>query len=289
VTTAIRHPRLSRYVGLADLYDEISSMLDAAHNDRRVSSSEREGLQVVQMRLQNFAYGERMAKIYARDVHEDELANPAIRELLEEGDLAPEGCIRLHELIGDGQVTLLEGGLLDPAVKKAIVTALATSIFTRARIRGAGAFNPERLIVLEEAHEVMTAAQDSAAEIGGLNATIWEQMWNEGREYGLRLMAIAQVPTALPPSVIANSSTKLIHKLETGPDQSAMMVALGKDERIDHRPYKRFIGNLSPGMCIVRSHASGHYEDADPVLVNPDLLPLGQPSDAELRRYSIRH
>ncbi len=288
-SNVMKTPQLSRLVGMAELYTEISNMYDDALKNKQTGNSLREGLQVVQMRLQHFAPGEELSKIYTRDVCDAEMQDhPEIQYRFDAGEFAREGCLRLADLIGPGLIVVLEGGPLDPTVKKAICTALATSVFVWARIKGDGAFSPERLIVLEEAHEVLVSGQSSTAEIGGISATIWEEMWNEGRSLGLRLMAIAQIPEVLPGSVVANSSTKIIHKLETVKDQQIAMVAIGKDARVDHRPYQRFIGNLPPGFCIVRSHGSGSYEDADPVLVHPDLLKHSAPSDESLRHYSIR-
>ncbi len=288
VGTVFDDYRLSRFIGMADLYTEVDNALRDALSSRS-GNSEKDGLQVLQMRLQNFAPGEEMAKIYTRDITEDELQHdPMLRERYEHGEFAIDGCLRLSDLIGPGEIVVMEGGPLENAVKKALVTSIATAIFTWARIRGRNAFNPEHLLVLEEAHEVLTGGDSSAAEIGGINETVWEQMWNEGGGLGLRLMAIAQMAERVPESVIANSSSTVIHKLGSEKSQQMAMIAISKDWRVDDRPLRRFIGNIPQGWAIVRSVSSGIYEDADPVLVHPDYLRLEEPSDEQLRHYSIR-
>ena len=280
--------RLSRFVGMADLYTAVDEALNAAMSSKG-GNSEREGLQVVQMRLQHFAPREEMAKIYTRDVTEDEmLHDPTIRERFEGGEFAIDGCLRLSDLIGAGEIVVMEGGPLENAVKKALVTTFATAIFTWARIHGRNAFDPEHLVVLEEAHEVLTGGDSSAAEIGGINETVWEQMWNEGGGLGLRLMAIAQMAERVPESVIANSSSVVIHKLGSDKSQQMAMIAISKDYKTDNRPLRRFIGNIPQGWAVVRSVSSGIYEDADPVLVHPDFLRNEEPSDDHLRHYSVR-
>lgn len=280
--------RLSRFVGMADLEAGISAALKEAMTSKG-GNSEREGLQVVQMRLQHFAAHEEMSKIYTRDVTEEELKHdPTIKERFNEGEFAADGCLRLADLIGPGEIVVMEGGPLENAVKKALVTTFATAIFTWARIHGSHAFNPEHMLVLEEAHEVLTGGDSSAAEIGGINETVWEQMWNEGGGLGLRLMAIAQMAERVPESVIGNSSSVVIHKLASEKSQQMAMIALAKDWKTDHRPLRRFIANIPQGWAVVRSVSSGKYEDADPVLVHPDYLRNEEPSDEQLRHYAVR-
>ena len=288
VGTVYNDYRLSRFIGMADLYEAVDNALDQAINARG-GNSEKEGLQVLQMRLQHFAPGEEMAKIYTRDITDDEIRHdPMLRERFENGEFSIDGCLRLSDLIGPGEIVVMEGGPLENAVKKALVTTIATAIFIWARIRGRNAFNPEHLLVLEEAHEVLTGGDDSAAEIGGINETVWEQMWNEGGGLGLRLMAIAQMAERVPESVIANSSSVVIHKLGSQKSQEMAMIAISKDWKTDNRPLRRFIGNIPQGWAIVRSVSSGTYEDADPVLVHPDYLRSEEPSDEQLRHYSVR-
>jgi hypothetical protein len=281
-------PEMSRFIGMADLYQQTEIMLnEAMANSRSVGPSRRDGIETVRMRLQYFAPGEHLAQIFTRDTTAAELAaDPQIERRFRNGEFSLEGCVRLEDLISDQRVVVMEGGPLDPVAKKALVTTLATSIFTAAQCRGDNAFDPELMVVLEEAHEVLVGGETSDAQIAGQAETIWEIMWNEGASYGLRLVAICQMPDALPMSVLANSGTVICHRIETSKAQEALMVKLGKDYRIDHRPLKRFLGNLPVGWCVVRRPPSRDYGEADVVLVATDMLSHVVPDDEMLRRHT---
>ena len=287
-SNVMRTPALSRFVGMADLYEEVcDAMTDKGRT--QIGNNLRDGYQVVQMRLQQFAAQEEMAKIYTRDTCEVELAEkPAIAERAEEGEFTLDGCLTIHDLVAPGEVVVMEGGPLDPGLKKAVITSLVTSIFTWARIQGDRAFDPAKLVVLEEAHQVLVSGDDADAQIGGIGETIWEQMWNEGRSYGIKLMAICQMPDKMPDSVVANSGTVISHAVSTPKAQETVMTKIGKDLRIDHRQYGRFLAKIPQGRAIVCSKGRGGYLDADPVLVAPDLLDHEPPSDEVLRRYAVR-
>lgn len=287
-STVFDTPELSRFVGMADLYMTITNQLNNPATAKQ-GNSLKEGLQVVQMRLQHFAPGEPLARIYTRDVAEWELASmPDLKARFDAGEFSLSGCLDLFDLIGPGTICVMEGGPLDPVVKRFLVTMFVTEVFEWARIQGEGAFTPERLFVLEEAHEVLVSGEDDAAKIGGVGATIWEQIWNEGRSLGMRMMAIVQTPHVLPESVISNSGCHIIHRLSNGKSQTMMLEAIGRDPRTDDRPLKRFLARIPRGQAIVRD-AGGDYNSSDIMLVQPDLLVHDIPSDEVLREYSIRH
>ena len=287
-SNVITHPRLSAFVGMADLYETIVTSMEDESNNRSLGMNRRDGFQVVIMRLQQFAPGEQMARIYTRDIAEFELGDPLVRERFDAGEFAADGCLTMHDLLHPGEVVVMEGGPLDTVLKKALITSLVTSIFTWARLQGDNAFDPAKMIVLEEAHEVLVSGEDSDAQIGGGGATIWEQLWNEGASYGLRLAAIVQMPDHVPPSVLANSGTMICHRVSVEDAQDVVMAKLAKDPRVDHREYKRFLARIPRGWSVVRSAGAGTYADTDPLLVHSDMLDHPPLTDEMLKRYAIR-
>ena len=290
VATVAEVPELSRFVGMTDLYQEVVRMAEDAGKDSRGGASRRDGIEVVRNRLQYWAPGEPLARIYVADVAEEELErDPVKRERCNAGELCVEGAVHLEELFSGHKVVCAEGGPLDPTAKKGIITSLASAIFTWAQCRGDHAFSPPIMVVLEEAHEVLVGGQSSDAEIAGQAETIWEIMWNEGASYGLRMMAIGQIPEAFPEAVVANSGSLVLHRVETEKGQTQMMTKLGLDPRVDHRAQKRFIGRLPVGMAVVRRPPSRNYLDADPMLVAVDMLAHDAPDDATLKPYVVRH
>ena len=287
-SNVVTHPRLSAFVGMADLFETIVSTMEDESGDRSLGMNRRDGFQVVIMRLQQFAPGEQMSRIYTRDIAEFELDNPLVRERFDAGEFAADGCLTMHDLLHPGEVVVMEGGPLDTVLKKALITSLVTSIFTWARLQGDNAFDPAKMIVLEEAHEVLVSGEDSDAQIGGGGATIWEQLWNEGASYGLRLAAIVQMPDRVPPSVLANSGTMICHRVSVEDAQDVVMAKLAKDPRVDHREYKRFLARIPRGWSVVRSAGEGTYYDTDPLLVHSDMLDHPPLTDEMLKRYAIR-
>lgn len=280
-------PEMSRFCGMVELHDEIVRMLTEAQGARNVGNSRRDGIEVVRGRLQYFASGEEMAKIFTRDTTPDEIgSDPEVRERHERGELLLDRCTTLEDLVADQRVVVMEGGALDPVAKKAIITSLATALFSHAQCIGDRAFDPPLMVVLEEAHEVLVGGDSSDAEIAGGGETIWEIMWNEGASYGLRLVSICQMPDRMPTSVLANSGAVICHRIETGKAQEQMMMKLGRDWKTDHRPLRRFLGNLPVGWAVVRRPPSRRYSDADICLVEADMLEHDPPSDDALRRLA---
>jgi hypothetical protein len=276
------YPELSRFVGMADLHEVLKTMLNA-----KSGANKTDGIEVLLGRLQSWAAGQDLAKIWTRDIVEDEMAhNPQLRERFERGEFARR-CVSLSDLLRPGEVVVLEGGPLDPTQKKLVITTLIGEVFTWARLRGKDAFAPPLMVVLEEAHQVVVGAESGSAQIGNEGETLWEQLWNEGRSYGIRMMAICQLPEVLPESVVANSHTLIAHRAQTADGSEMITRAIGKDPKTDHRPYARFIARIPIGWAIVRERGDGTYGSSEPVLVHPTMLTHAAVRDADLLPFAV--
>lgn len=128
------------------------------------------------------------------------------------------------------------------------------------------------LLVIEEAHRLLTATTTESGELlgnpKGKAVEYFTDMIAEMRAYGQGVIIAEQIPCKLAPEVIKNTSTKITHRLVAKDDQEALANAMGI------RPEDAiYLGTLRVG------HALCHKEGmAQPVSVKIDC------ADVEVRR-----
>lgn len=280
----LSHPELSRYVGMLDLAREVEAMVQAANANRNTPSTQREGLNIVALRLSYFTSGSELSKIYTRDITPAEESNPQYMALLSAGELAHK-CYTLTEILEGDNLVVMEGGGLDSIVKKAIISEIAAGIITYAKAKGRDCFTPPKMLVLEEAHEVLVGGDTNGAEVAGVQETTWEIAWNEGAGYGIRMVAIVQMPDAVPAAILANSGILIIHQVGVEDAQAQLITKIGKDWKTDHRQYRRFLGTLPRGWAVVKPPNTADYGAIDPVLIKVDMLGTEIPDDVAIKRH----
>jgi hypothetical protein len=103
--------------------------------------------------------------------------------------------------------------------------------------------------VIEEAHRLLRSVAETAANSARNRAT--EDLANmlaELRAFGAGLIIVDQMPSELVPSVIANTGTKLLHRLDLSVDRELAGRAAGiRAEHVD------LLGALSLGDAILRT------------------------------------
>lgn len=107
------------------------------------------------------------------------------------------------------------------------------------------------LVVLEEAHRIMSYStnQESPKARSG---EMFSNMLSEVRAFGQGLMIVDQVPTRLIPDSIKNTSLKIIHRLVSDDDISALASASGvKEDRT------AMISSLAVGEAIITGADNG--------------------------------
>ena len=107
------------------------------------------------------------------------------------------------------------------------------------------------LVVLEEAHRIMSYStyQESPKARSG---EMFSNMLSEVRAFGQGLMIVDQVPTRLIPDSIKNTSLKIIHRLVSEDDISALASASGvKEDR------SAMISSLAVGEAIITGADNG--------------------------------
>jgi hypothetical protein len=170
---------------------------------------------------------------------------------LSNGPLAPEFNSRtgLDATTLIQHPTLIELSALPDAASQALVMGLI-ALQLRHHWRLAGISDTLRHVtVIEEAHRLLRSVAETAANSARNRAT--EDLANmlaELRGFGAGLIIVDQTPSALVPSVIANTGTKLLHRLDHPADRELAGRAAGiPSDHVD------LLGALSVGDAILRS------------------------------------
>jgi len=209
------------------------------------------------------------------------------------GALAPEltsaNLLAVEKLVE--RPTVIELSALPDAETQALVLGFI-SLQMRHHWRLAGPSDSLRHVTLiEEAHRLLRAVPETAANAGRTRAI--EDIANmlaELRGMGAGLIIVDQTPSALVSSVIANTGTKILHRLDHPEDRELAGRSSGlPSDCVD------LLGALRPGEAILRTDRR-----ARPLRVrlpNPAItygalplpkLPIGKaPLDAETRACSI--
>mgnify|MGYP001398705427 FL=1 len=261
-----RYPERSQQVTLHDLwrsvYDRKMDMDSPNPKGGRVGNDVRDRYQAVLDRLVYYEQG-RMRDLYCYTGPDAVTVEDLCRQ--------------------DGRVTVLEGSILPRVQKTFVIGLLAAAIW--AYCQAQGGFNPGLLVIFEEAHEVVRGADKESGNLININETVYETMYAEAMGLGLYLCTITQMPSRLPPSVIANCPLLYAYRLEVEEDIHTVVRKISRDYRYDHRELTRWFTRQPTGWCVARSSRVGSWLDAEPVLVATEPLALSRPSDDELATF----
>ncbi len=99
-------------------------------------------------------------------------------------------------------------------------------------------------IVLEEAPRVL------GKDVLENGTNVFEQIAREGRKFKIGLVAITQLPSLIPRSILANMNTKIILGIEMAPERDAIIDSASQDLSKDQRA----IASLDRGEAIISSN-----------------------------------
>ena len=116
---------------------------------------------------------------------------------------------------------------------------------------------PYFLVVIEEAHNVLSRRIEETADprqTGGGKHLLQQivRLLQEGRDLGIGVMVVDQSPQSLANAVLANTNTKLVHRLVDGEELRIIGTTLGPDEK--EWPD---LGRLEDGECVVSMKNGG--------------------------------
>lgn len=106
------------------------------------------------------------------------------------------------------------------------------------------------LIVVEEAHRLLSKYQigDCAAKKDAV--TMFADMLAEVRKYGEGIIIIDQIPNKLESDVLKNTNTKIVHRLFAQDDKEAVGATMAMDDS-----QKNFLSSLGVGEAVIFSES----------------------------------
>jgi hypothetical protein len=167
------------------------------------------------------------------------------------GPLAPElGSPKSIDIAAlTARPTIIElSGLPDASTQALVMGFLTLQLRHHWRLAGQSD-SLLHVLVIEEAHRLLKAVPETSANSSRNRAT--EDLANmlaELRGFGVGLVIVDQTPAALVPSAIANTGTKILHRLDHPTDRELAGRAAGLPaDQVD------LLGSLKPGDVILRS------------------------------------
>lgn len=271
-------PALSRCVSMAHLATLVAYKIEQAADPnagRLLGTEMRNRLQSLWRRMSYFAPGGQYAEMLACDT-----------------DLTTRTCLGVTDLIDPdrGLVTILETDGLDFEARRLILGSVMLAIYRYGLFHGNGVFDhggngPGCFVVMEESHELFgESGRNEDAYSAATRTHLWESIFRRVRAAGLRLVAVAQQPSALPDAVTANISTVCIHKVRADADRRKAFDLLNMSNQVAQQQREfRYLGEMATGFSLVRLDAREDYTESAPVHVRTEPPLLADVTDAELR------
>lgn len=124
-----------------------------------------------------------------------------------------------------------------------MVASESLSLYKRYKRKGILDSKPVISIILEEAPRVL------GKKVLEQGTNVFDTIAREGRKFQIGLVAITQLPSEIPKSVLANMNTKIILGIEMGAERNAVIESAAQDLSDDART----IASLDKGEAIVTS------------------------------------
>lgn len=151
----------------------------------------------------------------------------------------------------------------------------------------------KHILVIEEAHRLLKNVQSerSTEMLGNPRGKAVESFCNiisEMRSLGQGIIVAEQIPTKIAPDVIKNTNTKIIHRLVSSDDQTAVGSSLGLTD-----DEARYLNQLSTGVAL--AHKEGMSKPVEIILTNDlpsfpvDDLKVGRESSKEYANAARLH
>lgn len=271
-------PSLSSCVSMADLATLVAERIEkmADPNNKKLFGSEMSNrLQSLWRRMQYFAPGGQYSDMLGSNK-----------------DLVNKTTLNVSDLINPdrGFVTILETDGLDLEARRLVLGSLMLAIYRYGLYHGNGVFDhngkgPGCFIVMEESHELFgETGRNEDAFSSATRTHLYESMFRRVRALGLKLVAVAQQPSALPEAVTANISTVFIHQVSDDNDRKKAFSLLNWLAQIGQQQREwRYLGEMAVGFAMVRLGAKEDYTEASPIQIRTDPPLLSEIDDRTLK------
>ena len=152
----------------------------------------------------------------------------------------------LYPILEQGKVVIVDTSYFAGAIEILVGSMIAGEIFDRYKYHKRNGLldqKPVISIALEEAPRVLGK---NVLEQG---SNIFESIAREGRKFKVGLLAITQLPSEIPKSILANMNTKIILGMEMGVERQAVIDSSPQDLSQDNRT----IASLDKGEALITS------------------------------------
>lgn len=198
----------------------------------------------------------------------------------------PDKIITIEQLLEGPRALVLEGGDMDNVIKEFVIQVLSQGMFAyNQKVAAREGRVQQRLFIIEEAHRVIrnTEKMDTPFKVV---EDIYAVIFNEGREFGMQCMVIAQSPSEMPKNIVGNCNITFVHCMGDAEVDAKMMTEyLAKDPRIHHTDVKLWLTKQEIGVCAVRIKNQMMHQLSEPNLIKVDRISAERPSDKELIRH----
>jgi hypothetical protein len=275
-------PDLSRTVGMSHLATLVAAAIERAatvEGARLMGQQMRDRLQSLWRRMSYFAPDGQYAQMLGADP-----------------DLSTRHSLSVTDLIDPdrGLVTVVETDGLDFEARRLILGSVMLAIYRYGLHHGKGIFDhdgrgPGCFVVMEESHELFgekVSNEDSYS--ASTRTALYEGMFRRVRALGLRLIAVAQQPSALPDSVTANINNVFIHKVRAKEDRDKAFALLNWAATAIGGQLRewRYLGEMPTGYCIARLDARKDYTESAPIQFLTDPPVLREVTNTELEQLA---
>ncbi len=160
------------------------------------------------------------------------------------------GLTTVNDICNDlekGKVVIIDTSAFSGAVEILVGSIIVSELLKRYRgykMSGELEQKPVVSVVLEEAPRVL------GHEVLQQGGNVFDTVAREGRKFKIGLVAITQLPSAIPRSILANMNTKIILGLEMKPERDAIIDSASQDLSDDSRS----IAALDKGEAIITSN-----------------------------------
>jgi len=176
------------------------------------------------------------------DINENELTCEGIFDTVAGENTIAEICAEL-EL---GKTVVIDTSFFSGAIEVMVATIITSEIYSKYKYyKRVGLLDDKPVIsvVLEEAPRVL------GKKVLEQGSNIFDTISREGRKFKIGLIAITQLPSEIPKTVLANMNTKIILGLEMGSERQAVIESSPQDLSQDSRN----IAALDKGEALVTS------------------------------------
>lgn len=161
-----------------------------------------------------------------------------------------KGASTVQDIVRDmesGKIVVLDTSQLNSAAELVVGNIVATSLLERYKYyktQGTLSQKPVTSIIIEEAPRVI--GEDVLAS---KNDNIYATIAREGRKFQVGLVAVTQLASVIPKSILANMNTKIILGNEMKQEREALIASASQDLSSDDKN----IASLDRGEAIITS------------------------------------